>query len=84
MEECKNPRHKEHIAKFFKKYKLQKGSIIPGYVNTVNPDDWALELELKNISKNTTPCCQVCSISEGIGQAEKGIGVTGMEACPLR
>lgn len=73
--QCKNPYHKVHIANFVKKYPSAKGRV-PKTTKMVNPKDWVVDLE--HPGKNTTGCCQVCSIAEGIEQAEKGIGVTGL------
>ena len=42
----------------------------------VDPKDWSIDLE--HPGKNTTKCCQVCSIAEDIALAEKGIGTTGL------
>jgi len=42
----------------------------------VDPSDWTVALE--HPSKNTTEYCRVCSIAEGIAQAEKGIRTTGL------
>ncbi len=62
---CKNPRHKQHLKAFLKKYptasKDAKFAII-----TVNPDDWGIDLE--HPEKNTAKCCQMCSIAEDIKQ----------------
>jgi hypothetical protein len=49
---------------------------VPKTIMMVDPNDWAVALE--DPSKNTTECCQVCSIAEGIAQAENGIGTTGL------
>ncbi|MGH9975216.1 MAG: hypothetical protein ACRD8Z_05195 [Nitrososphaeraceae archaeon] len=72
---CENPNHKQHVKNFVKKYPTAKGRV-PNTIILVDPKDWAVALE--NPSLNTTECCQVCSIAEGIAQAKKGIGVTGL------
>lgn len=72
---CKNPNHKVHVANFVRKYPSAKG-IVPHTIIMVDPKDWAVALE--NPTLNTTECCQVCSIAEGIALAEKGIGTTGL------
>ena len=60
---CKNPRHKQHLKRFLKKYPTSdKNGEFP--IITVNPEDWAISLE--DPKTNTTECCQVCSISEDI------------------
>ena len=46
----------------------------------VDPKDCANALE--DPKKDTTECCQVCSIEEDIARAQKGIGTTGLgQAC---
>ena len=73
---CKNPNHKVHISNFIKKYPKVKGRV-PQAIILVDPSDgWSVDLE--HPSKNTTECCQVCSIAEDIALAKKGIGVTGL------
>jgi len=49
-------------------------AIVPlgyGTIITVNPEDWARDLE--NPTKNTVKCCQMCSISEDIKRANNPI-----------
>lgn len=75
MKRCKTPNHKSHIANFIKKYPTAKGRV-PKTIILVNPKDWAADLE--HPALNTTECCQVCGIAEGIALAEKGIGTTGI------
>jgi hypothetical protein len=72
--QCKNPNHKTYLANFIKKYPSAKGKV-PQTIILVDPNDWAVALE--NLTLNTTGCCQVCSIAEGIARAEKG-GTTGL------
>jgi hypothetical protein len=59
---CRNPRHKEHIKDFVRKYPTAKGRV-PKPTILVDKD-WAISLE--DPKANTTECCQVCSISEDI------------------
>jgi hypothetical protein len=60
---CANPRHKQHLKRFLKKYPTSdKNGEFP--IITVNPEDWAISLE--DPKTNTTECCQMCSISEDI------------------
>jgi hypothetical protein len=75
MKRCKNPNHKAHIANFIKKYPSSKGRV-PKTIIMVDPKDWAVNIE--HPALNTTECCQVCSIGEGIALAEKGIETTGL------
>lgn len=72
---CKNPNHKLHLANFVKNYPTAKGRVLQRVI-MVDPKDWSIDLEYP--SKNTTECCQVCSIAEDIALAEKGIGTTGL------
>jgi len=60
---CENPRQKEHVKNFVKKYPTVKGRL-PKTLILVDPKDWAISLE--DPKANTTKCCQVCSISEDI------------------
>ena len=60
---CENPRHKQHLRRFLKKYPTaDKNGEFP--IITVNPEDWAIDLE--HPEKNTVSCCQMCSIQEDI------------------
>ena len=73
---CENPRHKQHLKRFLKKYPAadenEEFAII-----TVNPEDWAIDLE--HPEKNTIKCCQMCSIQEDIKRVT-GPGWTGQPA----
>jgi hypothetical protein len=73
----KNPNHKVHVANFVKKNPSAKSGV-PDTIILVDLQDWAVELTDLTGKKNTTECCQVCSIAEGIAQAENGIGTTGL------
>jgi hypothetical protein len=60
---CENPRHKQHLQRFQDKYSTAgKNGEFP--IITVNPEDWAIDLEDPNM--NTVQCCQMCSIQEDI------------------
>jgi hypothetical protein len=72
--QCKIPNHKVHVTNFVKKYPTAKGRVSKTII-LVDPKDWAVVLD--NPALNTTECCQICSIAEGIAQAEKEIGTTG-------
>jgi hypothetical protein len=58
---CENPRHKQHLKRFLKKYPTadKNGEFA---IITVNSEDWAIDLE--HPEKNTVKCCQMCSIQE--------------------
>ena len=58
---CRNPRHKEHIEDFVRKFPTAKGRV-PKKLIQVDPKDWAISLQ--DPEANITECCQVCSISE--------------------
>ena len=60
---CENPRHKQHLQRFLKKYSTadKNGEFA---IITVNSEDWAIDLE--HPEKNTAKCCQMCSIQEDI------------------
>jgi hypothetical protein len=75
---CKNPNHTLHVANFVKKCPTAKGRV-PQTIILVDPNDWDVALE--DSSKNTTECCQVCSIAEDRALAKKGIGTTGLGVC---
>ncbi|MGH9927387.1 MAG: hypothetical protein ACRD5B_18625 [Nitrososphaeraceae archaeon] len=62
---CKNPRHKEHVKNFVRKYPIAKGRV-PDTIITVDSKYWYIS---DNPQDNTIPCCQVCSISEDIIRA---------------
>jgi hypothetical protein len=64
-----------HVANFIKKYPTVKGRV-PQATVMGDPKDWSVDLQ--HPSKNTTECCQVCSIAEGIAQAKREIGTTGL------
>jgi hypothetical protein len=52
---CENPRHKQHLKRFLKKYPTSdKNGEFP--IITVNPEDWAISLE--DPKTNTTECCR--------------------------
>jgi hypothetical protein len=72
---CENPNHKRHVMNFVEEYPTTKGRV-PHRIILVDPKDWSVDL--KHPKKNTTECCQVCSIAEDIARAEKGIGTTGL------
>jgi hypothetical protein len=66
VQQCENPRHKQHPKAFLKEYptasKDTKFAII-----AVNPKDWwAVDFEHPEI--NTAKCCQMCCIAEDIKQ----------------
>ena len=60
---CENPRHKQHLQRFLKKYPTadKNGEFA---IIKINPEDWAVDLERPE--KNTVKCCQMCSIQEDI------------------
>jgi hypothetical protein len=60
---CRNPRHKEYIEDFVRKFPTAKGRV-PKTTILVNPKDWAISLEDPEV--NTTECCLVCCISGDI------------------
>jgi hypothetical protein len=60
---CQNPKHKEHVKNFVKKYPTAKGNV-PKTLIIVDPKEWAISLEDPKV--NTTECCQVWSITEDI------------------
>ena len=60
---CENPRHKQHLKRFLKKYPTTD-NIGEFPIITVNPEDWAIDLE--DARKNTVQCCRMCSIQEDI------------------
>jgi hypothetical protein len=63
---CENPNHKQHLKVFLKKYPTANRNAKFAII-TVNPEDWAIDLE--HPEKNTIKCCQMCSIQESIKQA---------------
>ena len=63
---CQNPRHKEHVKDFVRKFPTAKGRV-PNATILVDPKDWAISLEDPEV--NTTECCRVWSISEDIIRA---------------
>jgi hypothetical protein len=73
---CENPRHKQHLQRFLKKYPTanKNGEFA---IITVNPEDWAVDLE--DPKKNTVQCCQMCSIQEDIKRVTSP-GWTGQPA----
>ena len=75
LKRCKNPNHKTHVANFIKKYPSAKGRV-PNTIILVDPKGWSVDLE--HPSKNTSECCQLCSIAEDIALVKKGTGVTGL------
>ncbi len=73
---CENPRHKQHLKRFLKKYSTadKNGEFA---IITVNPEEWAVDLE--HPEKNTAKCCQMCSIQEDIKRVTSP-GWTGQPA----
>ena len=63
---CKNPNHKRHVADFVKNYSSAKDRV-PNTIIIVDPNYWSIDLE--HPSKNTSECCQLCSIAEDIAWA---------------
>jgi hypothetical protein len=59
---CENPRHREHVKNFIKKYPSAMG-MVPDTIILVDPRTWYI-LDIQE--DNTVPCCKVCSISEDI------------------
>ena len=55
MLKCENPRHKEHVKNFVRKYPTTKGRVLDTII-IVDPKYWYIS----DIPKfNTVPCCQV-------------------------
>ena len=65
MLKCENPRHKEHVKNFVRKYPTTKGRVLDTII-IVDPKYWYIS---DNQKDDTVPCCQVCSISEDIIRA---------------
>jgi len=64
---CEHPNHEAYFEAFLMKYRTASKHEGYGAIIDVDPEEWAVDLE--NPKKNTTKCCQVCSISEGIKRA---------------
>jgi hypothetical protein len=65
---CENPQHKQHLKRFLKKYPTaDKNGEFP--IITVNPEDWAIDLE--HPEKNTVKCCQMCSSNHWNGPTQE-------------
>ena len=67
--DCQHPKHKEYLEAFLKEYPpANKGCPLTLNlvdVNLVDPEEWYISDDPK---KNTTKCCQMCSISEDIAR----------------
>jgi hypothetical protein len=68
---CEHPNHKQYFKAFLTKYPTASKHEGYGTIITVNPEDWARDLE--NPKKNTVNCCHMCSISEDIQRANNPI-----------
>ncbi|MGC1132362.1 MAG: hypothetical protein WA941_06040 [Nitrososphaeraceae archaeon] len=64
---CQHPNHENYLKTFLKKYPTAN-KVAHFSINMVHPEEWYISDDLK---KNTTKCCQMCSISEDIVRAYK-------------
>jgi hypothetical protein len=64
--QCENPRHKQHLEAFLKKYPTADKNANFAII-AVNPKEW-WNADLSHPENNTAQCCQMCSIQEGINQ----------------
>ena len=53
---CEHLNHEQYVEAFLKKYPTAKRGAKYAII-TVNPEDWAIDLE--NPKKNTVKCCQL-------------------------
>jgi hypothetical protein len=60
-----HPKHNEYLKAFLKKYPTANKDT-QFSVNLVDPKEWYISDDSK---KNTTRCCQMCSISEDIARS---------------
>jgi len=68
---CEHPNHEQYYKAFLAKYPTASKHGGYGAIITVNPENWARDLE--NPKKNTVKCCQMCSISEDIKRVSNPI-----------
>ena len=62
--DCEHPKHIEYLEAFLKKYPTANKDAHFS-VNMVDLEEWYISDDSK---KNTTKCCQMCSISEDIAR----------------
>jgi hypothetical protein len=62
--DCQHPKHKEYLEAFLKEYPTANKDAHFN-VNMVDPEEWYIS---DDSEKNTTKCCQMCSISEDIAR----------------
>jgi hypothetical protein len=62
---CRHPKHEGYLSVFLKKYPTANKDAHFA-TNLVDPEEWYISDDSK---KNTTKCCQMCSISEDIARA---------------
>jgi hypothetical protein len=63
--DCEHPKHSEYLKAFLKRYPTSNKDAHFS-INLVDPEEWYISDDSK---KNTTKCCQMCSISEDIVRA---------------
>ena len=63
---CQHPKHEEYLAAFLRKYPTANKDARFA-VNMADPEEWEVSDDPK---KNTSRCCQMCGISEGIARAK--------------
>ena len=61
---CQHQNHENYLKVFLKKYPTTNKDAHFS-VNMVDPEEWYISDDSK---KNTTKCCQMCSISEDIAR----------------
>lgn len=64
---CQHPNHQIYLKAFLKKYHTANKDARFS-INIIDPEEWYISDDPK---KNTTSCCQMCSISEDITRANK-------------
>jgi sarcosine oxidase gamma subunit len=67
---CEHPNHVNYLKAFLKKYHTANKDAHFS-VNMVDPEEWYISDE----EKNTTKCCQMCSISEDIAMKLEDMSV---------
>lgn len=62
--QCENPRHKEHLKRFLKKYPTASKDATYAIIDVDPNFHWVANLEHEE--RSTAKSCQVCSIHEDI------------------
>jgi hypothetical protein len=62
--ECENPRHKEHLKRFLKKYPTASKDATYDIIDVDPPIHWVANLDHE--ARNMAKSCQMCSIQEDI------------------